>query len=803
MFENFKKITIKGGFFDHETTLEIFMNEHLSVLYGRNGSGKTTIARCIKQLVETDDEKTIRVQKIANDQETAYEVSSEAAIEEENKKQVFVFDEDFLRDQIRVENDGLSEIVMLGEQVELDNLINERNTELDAIKVKLNELTELCAKYDSLTDTASPYFFFEKIRTELRVDGGWADVDRDVKGNQVKSKINPEVVSRLAALEEPKETVEGIQAQLKADLALYSQSQHAQPIYWELHFPDIPEGLWAVSGLVTQNLEKPELSDREKRLLFFLQEHSSRYSLEATNELLENNWPFCPLCLRDVKEQDIENLSETLTHILNEEADKFSRLLDTMITKCRSVDEYLPVFPGDLNEKELNNAKVALSVLNKDLEKARHKLEERKHNIYEPVKDAYNEQELKDYEAHYSQYRKAMQKLEDCVKMFNQSVGERHKLREKIINENNSLARKQLSALLQGYGLAQKASDRNKADLQAKIAEKEQKEAEIKELKAKKSRTDIALGYINNELQYVFYSDRKVKLVPGEGCYKLVINGRHVKPKKISVGERNVLGLCYFFAMLFSDKRDEDKYASEYLIVIDDPVSSFDYGNRLGVMSLLRFQFNAIIKGNGKSRILVMSHDLPSVFDLVKIRSDIKNSQNREKKFFELENKSLKEQSVQNEYRKLLMHVYEYAVQRGPDDLDDTSEMSIGNIMRRLMEAFASFNYNTSFERMMCNDGVLSAIDPAKRPYYENFMCRLTLNGESHEEEHVYSLNVQTRYFSKDEKVQTAKSLLLFLLYINEEHLKSYFEFDKNPTAINTINSWKTEEAGWLIGAGA
>jgi len=81
-------------------------------------------------------------------------------------------------------------------------------------------------------------------------------------------------------------------------------------------------------------------------------------------------------------------------------------------------------------------------------------------------------------------------------------------------------------------------------------------------------------------------------LIPGDGHYKLTVNGRQVKPKNISVGERNVLGLCYFFAMLFSGKREDDKYASEYLIIIDDPISSFDYGNRLGVMSLLRYQFS-------------------------------------------------------------------------------------------------------------------------------------------------------------------------------------------------------------------
>ena len=125
---------------------------------------------------------------------------------------------------------------------------------------------------------------------------------------------------------------------------------------------------------------------------------------------------------------------------------------------------------------------------------------------------------------------------------------------------------------------------------------------EIEALKTKKERTDIALDYINQELQYVFYNKRKVMLEPGEGCYKLKINGKAVKPKKLSVGERNVLGLCYFFAKLFGGKTETIKYSTEYLIVIDDPISSFDYGNRVGVMSLLRFQFGNILNGNANSR---------------------------------------------------------------------------------------------------------------------------------------------------------------------------------------------------------
>ena len=119
--------------------------------------------------------------------------------------------------------------------------------------------------------------------------------------------------------------------------------------------------------------------------------------------------------------------------------------------------------------------------------------------------------------------------------------------------------------------------------------------------------------------------------------------------------------------------------------------------------------------------------------------------------------------------------------------------------MRRMLEAFSSFCYNETFERMLRKEDVLSSIPKEKKPYYENFMCRLTLNDESHMEESVYSLNTITSLFTKEEKVQTAKSMLLFLLYINKPHLASYLD----ETKLAVIEGWKTEESGWLMSATA
>lgn len=793
MFENFKKITIQGGYFEQPVALKLFNDkQYLSIIYGRNGSGKTTIAKAMRQLVGKDTEYP------TDEGYISYSVSTDVAISDDKKASVFIFDEEFVRENVRMKRNGLETIVMMGEQVALDTQITLKNAEKLALEKKIAELTIQKEKFEDKINTSSPLYFFNKIREKLREDGGWADIDRMVKRNSVKSHVTEDLVRRFVSMEESKETEDDIRQMLQANLALYAQSEDAQIITWIPLTLTCPANLDEITDLIQKRIERPELSEREQKLLTFLEEHTEHHLQETTLQLTSEKWPFCPLCLRDTGNDDYATISETLKRILNKESELYRATLDQAMGEFAQVEVTLPILPP-LNDTEKRRAQLAIEQLNKDLDIIRDRIDQRKRDIYGVVTEAFNTDMISNYHAHLAEFKEAMKTLEVCVATFNQSVNEREKLKKLIMHENEQLTKKRLKVLFDGYNRATKAYGKCKDGLTQLEKDKERTENEIKELKAQAGRTDIALEYINKQLQYVFYSTTKARLAAGEGCYKLRINGRNVPPKKISVGERNVLGLCYFFAKLFSNKRAENKYADELLIVIDDPVSSFDSGNRLGVMSLLRHQFCSIQKGNANSRVLVLTHDLRSAFDLVKIYSELNNGKGGQKKFFELSNKKISERDVSNEYKRLLESVYNYAMGRTNED-DEYIEGSIGNVMRRLVEAFASFCYNKSFEEMMCHEGVLKSIPSEKRMYYENFMCRLALNGESHMEERVYGLDTITPYFTKQEKMQTAKSLLLFLSYINEEHLSCYLAPSKNDNEdkISEIKKMREEEEAWL-----
>lgn len=781
MFESFKKLSIKGGCFDSITELELFKKDPVSIIYGRNGSGKTTIAHSIGELTKPIDERN-----------PDFIVSSDTPISGDTKDCVFIFNEDFVREQVRVEKDGINTIVMLGEQVELDEKITKLKDDLFKLQNEYRKLEEEKDKYENASLSISPSYYFNQIRDGLRSDGGWADIDRDLKGNIQKSRINDEVVNRLMNLEEPTEDFETLRERVTTDLNLYQESENAQPIIWTKVEPTLPDSLAAVNELLARTLDTPVLTDREQRLIKLLSTQS-RYSTEDAQRLLETDWNICPLCYRDLTNTDRNGLVQTLTHILNKEATEYKRLLQEALDTFIKIEIELPAFGGNLNDKELKGAIVARTNINDILQIVRDKINQRNKNIYQGIEKPFSDDELKIYSDALTVWINALQTIQDCVTKFNDSVKKRNSLFNKIRKNNDLLARKQLSALFYGYKQALANSDKNRRALIEKDQDCKILQEQIKELQSQKECTEIALSYINQELQYVFYSNRKVKLEAGDGCYKLKINGKSVKPKKISVGERNVLGLCYFFAKLFGGKTTSNKYATEYLIVIDDPVSSFDYGNRIGVMSLLRHQFGNIIKGNTGSRILVLSHDLHSIFDLVKIRNEVIASRNSDRSFMELRNNKLEVNYVRNEYKKLLDSVYTYAVNSEATDPDETLEISIGNIMRRLLEAFSSFCYDVSFDKMLRKDDILLKIPENKRIYYGNFMYRLTLNSESHTEESIYSLDSFTSCFSRDEKIQTAKSILLFLSYINLSHLSAYLSEEQ----LLEIEQWKSEEEDW------
>lgn len=125
--------------------------------------------------------------------------------------------------------------------------------------------------------------------------------------------------------------------------------------------------------------------------------------------------------------------------------------------------------------------------------------------------------------------------------------------------------------------------------------------------------------------------------------------------------------------------------------------------------------------------------------------------------------------------------VYNYALTGGTD-----GSMYIGNYMRRIVEAFATFNYKQGIDFILKENSLLEYLGD-RSDYFENLMYRLVLNNESHTLERVKGLSDDNSFFnyvSESEKQRTAQDILSMLYCLNPVHIKAHLSQVQHPSSL-------------------
>ena len=174
------------------------------------------------------------------------------------------------------------------------------------------------------------------------------------------------------------------------------------------------------------------------------------------------------------------------------------------------------------------------------------------------------------------------------------------KRQAKLEADNVTVARIECDALVNAF---KQASERL-AEANNALESERQKLAQLAlleaDLSARLMNAQVAVDDINASLRAIFAEDERLALTLSvtpevEPHYVLRARGRAVQPNRLSIGERNIVALAYFFV---SVRRQLDELAksgsSRWLIIgVDDPVSSMDMDNRLGIHGFLNSQYNA------------------------------------------------------------------------------------------------------------------------------------------------------------------------------------------------------------------
>ena len=777
-FGNINKIEVNGNIFQN-SVLEVFPIQknvtcRISNIYGKNGCGKTTISKAIK--CKPLEKYNIKFLDCNNNEIVC-----------DTREKIFVYNEEFIDDNVKTSEDGIETVIMFGEQKELDDKISKMKEEMKILKIQETKIKTEIEKYQNSNNNISPLYFKNLVEQELKE--GWAVRDKEIKNNKRNSSFQyNELIEKI-------NEVKGENSCKKELLEKYSKllSTHkkisigtkkiVKPLEKINYFSENCE---TTNELLQKKIELPEFTEREKLILEKLENGEQKFYEAVREELKNAEVDICPYCFQSISNIKDE-IVESINRVLNKDVEYHKKELEKIKQEYVELSELDDEFKM-IDENLFLEINHIVAKINSQVQEIHSVIEYKINNVYTPIEGIKNNILILEEE-----YNTLIDKLENKRNDFNLAIDDKEKNNTLLNMFNLQISGCEIEDNYKLYQIQEKQFEKIKTDLNQNAEKIKENKKEITKLESEKQNVKIANEKINLFFFYLFMSKDKLRIEYDENKKKYLVksHNKDIRPKDLSTGERNIIALCYFFVKILENTSELNEFKEEIFIVLDDPISSFDMENKIGLYTFLRMMFNKIMKSNQESKIISFTHSLETMFNLEKICSDIKMNFDIPYCLLELKNCKIKdfEYKKRNDYRKMLEDIYKYAKiedDKAENDLDDT----IGNTMRKLLEAYSTFNYNKGIEEVTRNQNVLEKIENQDiKQYFENFMYRLILNNESHTFDETRSLDFYD-FISRGEKIKTARSLLILLNILDNIHLKSYLNSEDY---IQDLEIWENE----------
>jgi len=188
-------IRLKGTNFLESTEIELFRNDSnngLGLLYGKNGAGKSTISRGFS-MISGKEEPSIESASLID------ENKRDISLDEEEKKAIFVFNEDFVKNQVELGKDatGLKTIVVMGERIDIQKQLVEAQRIYEETKVAYDNQVTICRRFEDSKEKESPLYWMEQMKKTLKDKDGWAHRDSTIKGSARKTNVTDETYKKF------------------------------------------------------------------------------------------------------------------------------------------------------------------------------------------------------------------------------------------------------------------------------------------------------------------------------------------------------------------------------------------------------------------------------------------------------------------------------------------------------------------------------------------------------------------------------------------------------------------------------
>ncbi|RGD75044.1 AAA family ATPase [Anaerofustis stercorihominis] len=308
---------IKGIKFKKNNLEEIkvdFFNEKNNIkyrgclIYGENGAGKSTIAQAFFDYKNNNCN--------SYDYINLYDFNDNN-LEKENIdiENIFVFNEKFIDNNIKVTDDGINSIVILGENVDIDDKIYNLRYENENLKSELDELREKLKRFNNSDHKDSPSYYFNKIKNYLQEDDSWADIDKKLKGNSVKSSVSNDKIIEISTIDTNDKKENEINKIFKEKYTNFSNTENKEKIDEDyiINLPNCNDEI--IINLLQKEIISYKKNETISKIINLIEknqdtniDHINKYFTNSKNKI-------CPFCFRDFDENYRKELISNIKQI--------------------------------------------------------------------------------------------------------------------------------------------------------------------------------------------------------------------------------------------------------------------------------------------------------------------------------------------------------------------------------------------------------------------------------------------------------------------------------------------------------
>jgi len=686
--------------------------EAINIIYGRNYSGKTTLSRIFRaietgKLSEKYENPSFKVTFCDGEQ-------IEQTVLTNHSKKIRVFNEDFVRDNLRFitnPDDNIEPFAILGD----DN--NKIENEIEALEAELGSRAE--GKETGL--------YAAKTRMIFKFDN--ARQAHTKANSDVEKQLSDKATDRKFGIKYKPERF-GDQnyniQKLKADIGKVLAQSYQAPSVVQLtqHEKLISERtLQPIPPFHAPSLKASRLADETEALVTKKISESDKIE-ELVKDAVLNRWvkegrPYhkgkrdkCAFCANPITEDRWKKLERHF----DEESEQLERDIDAMIvgieaekntvTSALFIDKarFYSKFHNTLEELG-NTLKDAVGQYKKSMEELSNQLMVRKSDIlnqrlFERPDDAFS-----DVEAAWNSYDAIRNESESfSASLSTEQTKAKEALRLKEVSDYLMTIRyqEQLTSIKDLKGKLDEA-EREKISIEDDIRQKEELIASKKrELNDEEKGAKKVNEYLNNFFGHKFVSleAKKDEMLGKESKrirFEVIRDGK--KAYHLSEGECSLLAFCYFLAKL----DDIDTRDSKPIVWIDDPISSLDGNHIFFVYSLL----NAEIVTSGRfEQLFVSTHNLDFLKYLKRLNGKYFGTDGKQKDYQKgyfvvvrldktstigIMPKYLKEYVTEFNY--LFHQIHKCAAISSIDDTNYTTFYNFANSARKFFEIYLYYKY--------------------------------------------------------------------------------------------------------------